>query len=78
MEIIQKSRAWCFGNAATIIWQTAPLQFDSEKQTPVHYAFKMAAEEFDDAVHFFLQTGSKSSTSRTAVTESSTVVGPTF
>jgi catechol 2,3-dioxygenase-like lactoylglutathione lyase family enzyme len=35
----------------------APLKFDSDKNTPVHHAFRVAAEDFEPAVEFLRMNG---------------------
>ena len=35
----------------------APLKFDSDKNTPVHHAFKVAAEDFEPALEFLRKNG---------------------
>ena len=61
MEILQKTPRMVFlkcGNDYLILAKgRMPLHFDSEKQTPVHHAFKVAAEDFDDAVAFLRAKG---------------------
>jgi catechol 2,3-dioxygenase-like lactoylglutathione lyase family enzyme len=35
----------------------APLKYDSDKNTPVHHAFKVAAEDFEPALEFLRKNG---------------------
>jgi len=53
MKIVQKTPRMVFLMAKG----DAPLKYDSDKNTPVHHAFKVAAEDFEPAVEFLRKNG---------------------
>jgi catechol 2,3-dioxygenase-like lactoylglutathione lyase family enzyme len=62
MKIIQKTPRMVFlkcGEDYLILAKDTPVKYDSLEQTPVHHAFKVAAEDFDPAVEFLKQSGVK-------------------
>ena len=60
MKVVQKTLAWFSSSAAKItsFWpRETPLKYDSSEETPVHHAFKVAADDFNPAVEFLRQSG---------------------
>ena len=62
MKIVQTTPRMVFlkcGDDYFILAKDTPVKYDSLEQTPVHHAFKVAAEDFDPAVEFLKQNGHK-------------------
>jgi glyoxylase I family protein len=63
MKIVQKTSRMVFlkcGEDYFILAKgNAPLKYDSSEETPVHHAFKVAADDFEPAVEFLRQSGVK-------------------
>jgi catechol 2,3-dioxygenase-like lactoylglutathione lyase family enzyme len=62
MKIVQKTPRMVFlkcGDDDYLILAkgSSPLKYDSPKDTPVHHAFKVAAEDFEPALEFLRQSG---------------------
>ena len=62
MKIVQKTPRMVFlkcGDDDYLILAkgNSPLKYDSPKDTPVHHAFKVAAEDFEPALEFLRQNG---------------------
>src|ERR671914_433304 len=61
MKIVQKAPRMVFlkcGDDYFILAKvTEPIKYDSPEETPVHHAFKVAAEDFEPAVAFLKQNG---------------------
>ncbi|HXV80857.1 MAG TPA: VOC family protein [Candidatus Binatia bacterium] len=60
MKIVQKTPRMVFlkcGSDYLILAKDSPVKYDSLEQTPVHHAFKVAAEDFEPAVEFLKQSG---------------------
>lgn len=61
MKIVQKTPRMVFlmcGQDFLILAKgNHPLKYDSAKETPVHHAFKVAAEDFEPALEFLRQKG---------------------
>ena len=61
MRIVQKTPRMVFlkcGDDYLILGKVAgPLDFDSPAETPVHHAFRVAAEDFEPALEFLRQKG---------------------
>jgi glyoxylase I family protein len=63
MKIVQKTPRMVFlkcGDDYFILAKgNTPLNYDSAEETPVHHAFKVAADHFEPAVEFLRQSGVK-------------------
>jgi catechol 2,3-dioxygenase-like lactoylglutathione lyase family enzyme len=63
MRIVQKTPRMVFlqcGDDYLILAKgNTPLKYDSSEETPVHHAFKVAAQDFEPAVEFLRQSGVK-------------------
>jgi catechol 2,3-dioxygenase-like lactoylglutathione lyase family enzyme len=63
MRIVQKAPRMVFlkcGDDYFILAKVAtPVKYDSPEESPVHHAFKVAAEDFEPAVAFLKQNGVK-------------------
>ncbi len=61
MKIVNKTPKMVFlkcGDDFLILAKgNAPLKYDSDKNTPVHHAFKVAAEDFEPALEFLRKNG---------------------
>jgi catechol 2,3-dioxygenase-like lactoylglutathione lyase family enzyme len=61
MKIVQKTSRMVFllcGDDFLILAKgNSPLKYDSSTDTPVHHAFKVAAEDFEPALDFLRQNG---------------------
>lgn len=61
MQIVQKTPRMVFlkcGDDYLILAKgNAPLKYDSPEDTPVHHAFRVAAEDFEPSVEFLRQKG---------------------
>jgi catechol 2,3-dioxygenase-like lactoylglutathione lyase family enzyme len=61
MKIVNKTPRMVFlkcGDDFLILAKgNAPLKYDSDKNTPVHHAFKVAAEDFEPALKFLRKNG---------------------
>ena len=61
MKIVQKTPRMvflmCGGDFLILAKGHAPLKYDSDKNSPVHHAFKVAAEDFEPAVEFLRKNG---------------------
>ncbi len=61
MKIVHKTQQMVFlkcGDDFLILARgNAPLKYDSDKTTPVHHAFKVAAEDFEPALEFLRKNG---------------------
>ena len=61
MKIVNKTPKMVFlkcGDDFLILAKgNAPLRYDSDKNTPVHHAFKVAAEDFEPALEFLRKNG---------------------
>jgi catechol 2,3-dioxygenase-like lactoylglutathione lyase family enzyme len=61
MKIVQKTPRMVFlkcGDDFLILAKgSAPLKYDSDKNTPVHHAFRVAAEDFEPGVEFLRKNG---------------------
>lgn len=62
MKIIQRTPRMVFlkcGDDYFILAKDKPVNYESLEQSPVHHAFKVAAEDFEPAVEFLKQSGVK-------------------
>jgi len=62
MKIVQTTPRMVFlkcGGDYFILAKDTPVKYDSPEGTPVHHAFKVAAEDFEPAVEFLKQSGVK-------------------
>src|SRR5437763_8722508 len=61
MKIVQKTPRMvflmCGGDFLILAKGHAPLKYDSDKNSPVHHAFKVAAEGCEPAVEFLRKNG---------------------
>jgi catechol 2,3-dioxygenase-like lactoylglutathione lyase family enzyme len=61
MKVVQKTPRMVFlkcGEDYFILAKgNTPLKYDSSEETPVHHAFKVAADDFEPAVEFLRQSG---------------------
>jgi catechol 2,3-dioxygenase-like lactoylglutathione lyase family enzyme len=61
MKIVQRTPRMvflmCGADFLILAKGDAPLKYDSDKNTPVHHAFKVAAEDFEPAVEFLKKNG---------------------
>jgi glyoxylase I family protein len=61
MKIVQQTPRMVFlkcGDDYLILAKgNSPLKYDSPKETPVHHAFKVTAEDFEPALEFLRQSG---------------------
>ncbi len=61
MQIIHKTQQMVFlkcGEEFLVLAKgTTPLKFDADKTTPVHHAFRVAAEDFEPALEFLRRNG---------------------
>ncbi len=63
MKIVQKTPRMvflmCGGDFLILAKGHAPLKYDSDKNSPVHHAFKVAAEDFEPEAYFLDPDGNK-------------------
>src|SRR2546428_11217 len=62
MKIVQKTPRMIFlkynnNDYLILAKKNSPLKYDSPKNTPMHHAFKMTAEDFEPTLEFLRQNG---------------------